>query len=144
MSWIRKKMNVHFKKKYNKMRKLVLGIFMISSVVGATFMSCVRDNDTPCNDCDKSRITILYEDSNGNISRTAPQCGYATGEGIFDRNSMVNVSAYPASGYEVEYFYGGPSCNERQYDYSISSERKFTINTEQGNHVFHLKFKKGY
>ena len=76
--------------------------------------------------------------SDGRVDFTG---GYATGAGLYNGNSAPTVAAYPDKGYEVNYFYGGPSSEPKRYDYSQSGESEFKVPLGGQNHTFHCGFK---
>ena len=51
------------------------------------------------------------------------------------------VEAHPDGGYEVSYFYGGPTNEPKKYDYSQSGTSLFEVDLGGQDHTFHCGFK---
>ena len=125
--------------------------FLLLAALTAMFVGCQSDEvleqdsgsdrPTPIGD---TRITIEGEgmkdvttrSSDGRVDFTG---GYATGAGLYNGTAKPTVAAYPNPGYEVNYFYGGPT-NEPQ-KYAQSSASSFEVSLGGQDHTFHCGFK---
>lgn len=127
--------------------------FLLLAALTAMFVGCQSDevleqdsgNDRPTPTGD-TRITIEGEgmkdvttrSSDGRVDFTG---GYATGAGLYDGRKHVWVEAHPDAGYEVSYFYGGPSSEPKKYDYVQSGTSVFDVDLSGQDHTFHCGFK---
>ena len=127
--------------------------FLLLAALTAMFVGCQSDeileqdsgNDRPTPTGD-TRITIEGEgmkdvttrSSDGRVDFTG---GYATGAGLYDGRQHVWVEAHPDAGYEVSYFYGGPSSEPKKYDYVQSGTSVFDVDLSGQDHTFHCGFK---
>lgn len=67
--------------------------------------------------------------------------GYATGAGLYNGTDRPVVEAHPDGGYEVSYFYGGPTNEPKKYDYSQTGTSLFNVDLGGQDHTFHCGFK---
>lgn len=127
--------------------------FLLLAALTAMFVGCQSDevleqdsgNDRPTPTGD-TRITIEGEgmkdvttrSSDGRVDFTG---GYATGAGLYNGTAKPTVAAYPNPGYEVNYFYGGPTNEPQKYDYAQSSTSSFEVSLGGQDHTFHCGFK---
>lgn len=127
--------------------------FLLLAALTAMFVGCQSDEvleqdsgsgrPTPIGD---TRITIEGEgmkdvttrSSDGRVDFTG---GYATGAGLYNGTAKPTVAAYPNPGYEVNYFYGGPTNEPQKYDYAQSSASSFEVSLGGQDHTFHCGFK---
>lgn len=127
--------------------------FLLLAALTVMFVGCQSDEvleqdsgsdrPTPIGD---TRITIEGEgmkdvttrSSDGRVDFTG---GYATGAGLYNGTAKPTVAAYPNPGYEVNYFYGGPTNEPQKYDYAQSSASSFEVSLGGQDHTFHCGFK---
>ena len=105
--------------------------------------SSENDKTTPTGDI---RITIKGEGMTNPATRATDgkvefEGGYATGAGLYNGTDQPVVEAHPDGGYEVSYFYGGPTNEPKKYDYSQSGTSLFEVDLGGQDHTFHCGFK---
>ena len=105
--------------------------------------SSENDKTTPPGDI---RITIEGEGMTNPATRATDgrvefEGGYATGAGLYNGTDRPVVEAHPDGGYEVSYFYGGPTNEPKKYDYSQTGTSLFNVDLGGQDHTFHCGFK---
>ena len=105
--------------------------------------SSENDKTTPTGDI---RITIKGKGMTNPATRATDgkvefEGGYATGAGLYNGTDQPVVEAHPDGGYEVSYFYGGPTNEPKKYDYSQSGTSLFEVDLGGQDHTFHCGFK---
>ena len=69
----------------------------------------------------KTAVTIEVDGEEDADSRTVSFTGgTAYGEGLYDGKAIPTVGAEASDGYEIDYFYGGPSDAPQKYNYTGS------------------------
>lgn len=129
-----------------KKRKMYLSLLM--TFMDMTISSCSHDDEKeiPCDDCGKTRTQVVCEGADGVVSRSGSFVGgKVSGDGVYESDfGIVPVTATADDGYYVSYFRGGPKDELNKVDYAGTGEASYSTdaNTELGNHMYHIGFKK--
>lgn len=91
----------------------------------------------------KTAVTIEVDGEEDADSRTVSFIGgTAYGEGLYDGKERPTVGAEASDGYEIDYFYGGPSDEPQKYNYTGSgSSVSYQVFLNGKDHKFKCKFK---
>ncbi|WP_057279900.1 InlB B-repeat-containing protein, partial [Phocaeicola vulgatus] len=91
----------------------------------------------------KTAVTIEVDGEEDADSRTVSFTGgTAYGEGLYDGKERPTVGAEASDGYEIDYFYGGPSDEPQKYNYTGSgSSVSYQVFLNGKDHKFKCKFK---
>ena len=91
----------------------------------------------------KTAVTIEVDGEEDADSRTVSFTGgTAYGEGLYDGKAIPTVGAEASDGYEIDYFYGGPSDAPQKYNYTGSgSSVSYQVPLQGKDHKFKCKFK---
>ena len=91
----------------------------------------------------KTAVTIEVDGEEDADSRTVSFTGgTAYGEGLYDGEAKPTVGAEASDGYEIDYFYGGPSDAPQKYNYTDSgSSVSYKVPLQGKDHKFKCKFK---
>ena len=91
----------------------------------------------------KTAVTIEVDGEEDADSRTVSFTGgTAYGEGLYDGKERPTVGAEASDGYEIDYFYGGPSDAPQKYNYTDSgSSVSYKVPLQGKDHKFKCKFK---
>ena len=91
----------------------------------------------------KTAVTIEVDGEEDADSRTVSFIGgTAYGEGLYDGKERPTVGAEASDGYEIDYFYGGPSDEPQKYNYTGSgSSVSYQVYLNGKDHKFKCKFK---
>lgn len=91
----------------------------------------------------KTAVTIDVEgEKSGNERTVSFTGGTAYGEGLYDGIATPTVGANASDGYEIDYFYGGPSSEPQKYNHTGSgSSASFKVPLRGEDHHFKCKFK---
>lgn len=91
----------------------------------------------------KTAVTIDVEgEESGNERTVTFTGGTAYGEGLYDGKEIPTVGADASDGYEIDYFYGGPSSEPQKYNHTGSgSSASYQVYLSGEDHHFKCKFK---
>lgn len=132
--------------KYHIMKKL---IYLL--VIGLpVFASCDSDKadsldiDSTVQEAQKSGIYVNGEivgtkSTDATITFTG---GTVTGAGYYDNDAKAVLTASPASGYVIDYFYGGPETEPKKYNTTNTDKTSYNVEINNNDHYFKVGFKK--
>lgn len=125
-------------------------LLLASVLVSLFFSACQNDNEpkeiSKAGTEGNCRIEIVGEKLDSELSRSSSGTiqfvgGTASGAGLYDGNAKATVSATPDAGYEIDYFYGGPTSEPKKYDSANGGASSFKVEIGGQDHLFHVGFK---